>query len=154
MSAALESAVGVSSAMGQTLQNAKILARRDVCSMREDGRTRVLHNANMAKTADEREPNHLKAWREFRHMTQEELAAKVGTTGAVISLLESGSRKLSPKWLRALAPALDTRPGYLLDHDPNDVPTDVMEIWGDISDEDKPAAIRALQGFRRTGTTG
>lgn len=126
----------------------------DVCNLREDRDRPILHNANMAKTADEREPNHLKAWREFRFMTQEELASKVGTTGAVISLLESGSRKLSPKWLRALAPALNTRPGHLLDHDPNDLPSDVMDIWGDISDEDRPAAIRALQGFRRTGTEG
>ncbi|WP_156459684.1 hypothetical protein [Brevundimonas sp. Root1279] len=33
-------------------------------------------------------------------------------------------------------------------------PSDVMEIWGDISEEDRPAAIRALWGFRRTGTDG
>ena len=110
----------------------------------------------MAKTAQEPEANHLKAWREFHHMTQEELAAKVGTTGAVISLLESGGRKLSPKWLRAIAPHLGIRPGHLLDHDPNDLPTDVLDIWADIRVEDQPQAIKALQGFRqpKTGPNG
>lgn len=110
----------------------------------------------MAKTAQEPEANHLKAWREFNHLTQEELATKAGTTGAVISLLESGGRKLSPKWLRALAPHLGIRPGHLLDHDPNDLPTDVLDVWADIREEDQAQAIKALQGFRqkRTGTEG
>src|SRR5687768_13320117 len=74
----------------------------------------------------DRAVNHLKAWREFRRMTQEELAEKVGTTGSVISMLESGNRGLSDKWLRKLAPALNTSPGHLLDHDPNDLPTDII----------------------------
>ena len=108
----------------------------------------------MAKTADEPEPNHLRAWREFCHLTQEELAAKAGTTGAVVSLLESGARKLSPKWLRALAPHLGTTPGMLLDHDPNDLPTSVLETWAAIPDESKGQALRVLESFKRTGTEG
>lgn len=108
----------------------------------------------MAKTADEPEENHLKAWREFKHMTQEELAAAADTTGSVISLLESGARKLSPKWLRRLAPALGTTPGHLLDHDPNDLPNDVLDIWADIPDDQRIQALKVLQSFKRTGTDG
>ena len=100
------------------------------------------------------EKNNLAAWRRFRHLTQEELADRAGTTKAVISNLETGARGLSPKWLRLLAPILGTKPGILLDHDPNDLPSDVLEIWSDISDEDRPQALKALQGFRRTGTDG
>lgn len=96
-------------------------------------------------------PNFLQAWRKFRRMTQEDLAERVGTTKAVISLLESGQRPLSAKWLRKLAPVLKTTPGHLLDHDPNELPTDVIEIWGRIEERDRPQALRVLESFR-TGT--
>jgi transcriptional regulator with XRE-family HTH domain len=95
------------------------------------------------------EVNHLQAWRLHRRMTQEELAKAVDTTGAVISLLESGARGLSAKWLRRLAPALGTTPGFLLDHHPDDIPTDVMEIWGDIPASQRDQAIRVLEAFRK-----
>jgi transcriptional regulator with XRE-family HTH domain len=101
--------------------------------------------------ADERPTHHLKAWREFRKLTQEELAEKVGTTGSVISMLESGNRGLSDKWLRKLAPALETTPGYLLDHDPHNLPTDIIDIWNHIDARDRPRALRVLESFR-TGT--
>lgn len=108
----------------------------------------------MAKTPDPSDANYLRAWREFRHLTQDELAEKVDTTGSVISLLENGSRKLSPKWLRRLAPALNTSPGYLLDHDPNALPTDVLDIWASIPEGDRATALRVLESFKRTGTDG
>lgn len=96
-------------------------------------------------------PNHLKAWREFRRITQDELASRVGTSQNMIAYLESGERGLSAKWLRRLAPALNTSPGHLLDHDPNDLPSDIIEIWGAIEEREKPQALRVLQSFR-TGT--
>jgi transcriptional regulator with XRE-family HTH domain len=96
-------------------------------------------------------PNYLGAWRRFREMSQEELADRIGTTKAVISLLESGQRPLSAKWLRKLAPVLDTTPGYLLDHHPASLPSDVMDIWSAIDERDKPRALRALEVFK-TGT--
>jgi DNA-binding XRE family transcriptional regulator len=51
-------------------------------------------------------PNHLKAWRLFRKLTQEQLAGAVGTTQHQIAFLENGDRALSAKWLRRLAPAV------------------------------------------------
>src|SRR3954468_17341916 len=95
--------------------------------------------------------NHLKAWREFRRMTQGGLAAAIGTTGSVISLLESGDRRLSDKWLCRLAPALGTTPGHLLDHDPEDLPTDLLEIWASIPEDRKAQAMEVLSTFRKTG---
>lgn len=96
-------------------------------------------------------PNYLQAWRKFRRISQEELAEAIGTTKAVISLLEAGQRPLSAKWLRKIAPVLDTTPGFLLDHDPHELPTDVIDIWSNIEDRDKPRALRVLESFR-TGT--
>lgn len=133
------------------MRNAYIPASEKVCSLRNDPPVRWMQNANMAKPA-----NNLQAWRKFRHLTQEELAEKVGTTKAVISNLETGARGLSDKWLRRLAPALDTSPGYLMDHDPNDLPTAVLDVWAAIPEEDRPRALDMLRaGFaRRSGTEG
>jgi len=55
----------------------------------------------------------------------------------MIQYLETGERGLSAKWLRKLAPALDTTPGMLLDHDPNDLDNDILEIWGNASAREK-----------------
>ena len=96
--------------------------------------------------------NFLKAWREFREISQEALAEKVGTTGSVISMLENGNRGLSDKWLRKLAPALRTTPGHLLDHDPNELATDILDIWEKIPERDRATAKRVLEGFKKTGT--
>lgn len=92
--------------------------------------------------------NHLRAWREFRRLTQEQLAEKIGTTGAVISLLESGDRGLSHKWLLRLAPALGTTPGFLLDHDPNSIDTAFLQEVEEVAPEHRELVrqfVRALK---------
>jgi transcriptional regulator with XRE-family HTH domain len=94
-------------------------------------------------------PNNLKAWREHRGLSQEALAAKVETTGTVISMLESGDRGLSAKWLRKLAPALMITPGHLLDHDPNDLPTDILEIWMSADPEQKRRLVDVAKALTR-----
>ena len=91
--------------------------------------------------------NHLRAWREFRALTQEKLAAKVGTTAAVISLLENGQRSLSANWLRRLAPVLQTTPGFLLDHHPDDLATEILDLWSNIPKRRQSEAIAALRAF-------
>jgi hypothetical protein len=42
----------------------------------------------------------------------------------------------------------------LLDHDPNDLPTSVLETWAAIPSEDQPKAMEMLKVFARTGTGG
>lgn len=101
---------------------------------------------------DDEPKNYLRAWREFRGMSQDELAQRVDTAKGVISLLENGKRPLSDKWLRRLADVLDTRPGHLLDHDPNDLDTDILDIWAHIAREDRAQAARILRTFSKTGT--
>lgn len=108
------------------------------------------HSVEMDKNEG---PNHLKAWREFRKLSQEALADKVGTTASQISMLENGERGLSAKWLRKLAPALGTTPGHLLDHDPGTLDNDVFDIWVAIGERDREQALRVLKTFK-TGTKG
>lgn len=137
------------------LHNANLIASPKVCILYNDRAVPFPHNADMAKRKKEPRPaNYLQAWREFPMpgrgpLTQQQLADKVGTTKGVISLLETGGRGLSDKWAHRLAPALWIKPGWLLDHDPNEISTDVLERWTDIPPESQPQALAALDIFTR-----
>src|SRR5579884_754266 len=64
--------------------------------------------------------NFIKAWREFRGLTQDELAELCETTAASISRYETGAMPYSRGILERIADALGCTPGELLMHDPND----------------------------------
>lgn len=85
-------------------------------------------------------------------MSQEQLAEKLDTAKGVISLLENGKRPLSDKWLRRLAEVLETRPGHILDVDPNELDNDIIDIWTRIAEGDRAQAARVLRSFVKTGT--
>ncbi len=108
--------------------------------------------AHMADIDKNGGPNHLKAWRQFRDMTQDQLAELVGTNANMIGYLESGERGLSAKWLRRLAPALDTTPGMLLDHDPTELDADVIDIWAHADRRQKSQISEIARTIVRTGT--
>jgi transcriptional regulator with XRE-family HTH domain len=99
-------------------------------------------------------PNHLRAWREFRELSQEELAERAGTSHQVIGYLERGRTQLSAKWLRKLAPALETTPGLLLDHDPHDLDRDLIEMWTNASAMERRQITSIAATITRTGTDG
>ena len=88
--------------------------------------------------------NYLRPWREFKGLTQAKLAEAIGTTGAVISLIEAGERRLSDKWANKIAPVL----GIRVDTDPNDIDTDILEIWTEIPEDRRNQAREVLKTFR------
>lgn len=99
--------------------------------------------------------NFVAAWREKRALTQEQLADRIGTTKSVVSLLEAGKRQLSPKWLRRIGAALDVPTGYLLEHHPDNLPSDVMDAWAVVPEAKRDDAIAMLRALApRTGTGG
>lgn len=91
--------------------------------------------------------HYLKEWREYRGLTQAQLANSVGTNANVISELEHSKRRLSDKWLQKFAIPLQTRPGAILDYDPKDVNNDLLEIWGALTEENKSKAIIILKAL-------
>ena len=99
-------------------------------------------------------PNHLRAWREFRRLTQAQLAEKVGTNSNMIGYLECGERGINAKWLRKLADALDTSPGMILDHDPSELDSDILEIWATASNRQKRQISEIAKTLLRDGTNG
>lgn len=97
-------------------------------------------------------PNYLRAWRLFRKLTQEQLAEKVGTNANMIQYLETGERGLSAKWLRRLAPALDTTPGMILEHDPEELDSDVIDIWARAGERERRQIAEIAKAVLKTGT--
>lgn len=97
-------------------------------------------------------PNYLRQWRLFRGMTQQELASAIGTNANMVQYLESGERGLSAKWLRKLAPALDTTPGMILDHDPSTLDSDIIEIWATASNRERKQLADIARALVKTGT--
>lgn len=93
-------------------------------------------------------PNHLRAWREYRGFTVPDLARKSGLGAQTITELEAGSMELSVKLLSTLAGALSTRPGYLLDFDPNDADPSIFESIRAIPKERRGQALEILKTFR------
>lgn len=96
-------------------------------------------------------PKHyLREWREFRELTQEQLAAAVKppTKASVISLLENRERDLGNKWLERLAPPLRTSKGFILDMDPAQADTRVLELLDSLSGEDREQALAILRTFK------
>ena len=87
-------------------------------------------------------------------MTQTQLAEAIGTTGAVISLIEAGERRLSDKWAHKIAPVLKTRAGFLFDTDPADLDSDILEIWVDIPEDRREQAREVLKAFRVKAAEG
>jgi len=111
------------------------------------------HNGYMDESDSNGGPNHLRAWREYREMSQAELAEKAETTHQVIGYLERGRTQLSAKWLRKLAPILQTTPGMLLDHAPEDLSADIIDIWSSASMGQRQQIVDlAKVATRKTGT--
>jgi transcriptional regulator with XRE-family HTH domain len=102
--------------------------------------------------AETEHPNHLRAWREYRGLSQVELAELVDSSHQVIGYLERGRTALSDKWLRKLAPVLDTTPGMLLDHDPNDLDEDVIAQWTKATGSQRRQIADIVRTITRTGT--
>jgi phage repressor protein C with HTH and peptisase S24 domain len=64
-------------------------------------------------------PNYIRAWREFRGLSQEQLGAAASTDKTQISKLEREERRLTLDWMERLAPALNIRAADLT-HPPPD----------------------------------
>jgi len=62
--------------------------------------------------------HYLKEWRKKRHMTQEELAERIGMTHPSIQRMEARTQPLSQEVLDGLALALNTSRGAILDQPP------------------------------------
>lgn len=113
------------------------------------------HNANMADQDDKNGgPNHLRAWMEHRGVKGVDLAKGLGgnVTPGMVSDLINSNRALSAKWLRRIAPLLDTTPGMLLDHDPTELDADIIDMWSSASARQRKQLSEIAKTILKTGT--
>jgi transcriptional regulator with XRE-family HTH domain len=80
----------------------------------------------MAKPA--RRLTYIKQWREFRELTQEQLAEMTNMSPGNLSLIERGLQNYTQDTLEAIAHALKCSPSDLLDRDPNDAES-IWTVW-------------------------
>ena len=94
--------------------------------------------------------NRIKKLREAAGLSSNELAARVGTSGAQMSRLENGERRLTVEWMQRIAKALGCKPSDLIelatlaDFD-NDVEAHVA---GDVGSAQDALKARGMAFFR------
>jgi transcriptional regulator with XRE-family HTH domain len=64
--------------------------------------------------------NFIREWREFRGLTQEQLAERIARTKATVSRIETGDIAYTREFLEVAADVLGTHPGILLIRAPVD----------------------------------
>ena len=134
---------------------AKVYARGEIRKSDDDYARPSSHNASMDDDDDKNGgPNHLRAWMKFRKVKGAQLAEALGITPGMVSDLANSNRALSAKWLRRLAPALSTTPGLLLDHDPNDLDSDIIDIWVNADRARRKQITEVAKALVRDGTSG
>jgi transcriptional regulator with XRE-family HTH domain len=89
-----------------------------------------------------RRPHFVRAWRERRGFTGQELAERLSTTKANISRIENLRQGYTQDFLEACAVALRTDPASLIMRDPDDY-TSIWSIW----ERARPAERRQILEF-------
>lgn len=92
-----------------------------------------------------------KQWREYRSLTQEQLAERLETSVASISRIESGTQPYTQDVLEALADALRTDPASLLMRDPTN-PDAIWSIWDQAKQSERQLIEELARSVVKTGT--
>jgi transcriptional regulator with XRE-family HTH domain len=132
--------------------------------MRDDFRSRLANMVGMSKpTKTESSPStrdrwYLAEWRQFRELTQEQLAERVGSSKGYISDLENSERRYNQDLLERFAKALDCKPWQLL-IDPSSIPTPYPEGVDPIAnavrklpDDQRSVALRIIEAMAKNGS--
>jgi transcriptional regulator with XRE-family HTH domain len=93
----------------------------------------------------------LKQWREYRDLTQEQLAERVGWSVGNVSQLERGLQGYSQEGLEALADALQCDPGQLLTVDPTGDDA-IWSIWEKAKPGERQMIVELAKTVVKTGT--
>lgn len=98
----------------------------------------------------QRTPLRLTAWRKFRGMTQEELAAESGLSQGLISQLENNTTDYSGDTLARLAFALNCTEIDLLTRNPDD-PEGLGKAWDTLSARERRQLVGIIKSLKEAG---
>jgi transcriptional regulator with XRE-family HTH domain len=95
-------------------------------------------------------PSHfIRAWRNYRGLSQEKLGSRIGVTHGAISLLERGKIGYTQQTLEALADALQCEAADLLWREPGSFFGIIMDEVRQIPPEDQERVVAILRAFRK-----
>lgn len=109
---------------------------------------RIAHN-----TEGLRRPTFFRQWREYRGLTQEQLAERLETSVASISRLEGGKQPYTQDVLEALADALNTDPASLIMRNP-EAPEAMWSLWDRAKQGERQLIEELARSVVKTGTKG
>lgn len=93
----------------------------------------------------------IKQWREYRGLTQEQLADRLHTTKANISRIENRVQGYTQDFLEACADALQTDPASLIMRDPSN--DDAMwSVWEQAKPSERNQIVAIAKTLIKTGT--
>jgi transcriptional regulator with XRE-family HTH domain len=93
----------------------------------------------------------IKQWREYRGLTQDDLAERLETSKASISRIENGEQAYTQDFLEACAEALRTDPASLLMRDPTDDEA-VWSLWDKAKIGERQMIENIVRSVVKTGT--
>lgn len=92
-------------------------------------------------------------WRDFRNLTQEQLADRLDMTQSHLSMLENGKRGYTQETLEAIAHALQTDVASLLMRDPT-ADEAIWSIWDQAKPGERQMIVEIAKTVTKTGTGG
>ena len=94
----------------------------------------------------------IKEWRQFRKLTQEQLAERTGMSANNVSQLENYRQGYSAEGLAAIAEALNCEPGHLLMVDPTKDGA-IWSLWEKAKPGERSQIIAVAEAIvRKTGS--
>lgn len=91
---------------------------------------------------------YLAAWRDYRRLSQPELADEIGTSKSMVSDLENGEKPWSTSWVSKCSAALGTTAGFLIEVNPFGVDVQTSTFVSDFSkldDRGKEVVLTTLK---------
>lgn len=116
---------------------------------------RLCQYVRMAYAPQSLKGHHLKAWRKYRGLTQEQLAERIGIARSYLTKIERGDRRYDQHFLEAAAEALRCSPADLMVRDPTD-PEGLWSVYDSLTVPERirvVAIIKAMKGDT-TGSNG
>lgn len=95
----------------------------------------------------EYQPTFIRAWRNYRNLTQEQLAERVDATSATISRLENGKQPYSQELLEAIADSLRCEVADLITRPPHKPKDELLTLLDTLDDERRAQAARILRAL-------
>jgi len=110
------------------------------------------HNNQMQSSKRRRRRLFLRQWREYRQLSQDALASRIGKTQGLISQLENSKVNYTGDLLEALAKALKCEPADLITRDPLD-PQAPWALWESLRPTERKRVIDYINRTFRRATT-